>query len=122
MPESHETGQGATEGASGFRRAIALADLKDRRPTAVTLDSGDEVCVVRVGDDVFAVPDRCTHADYPLSDGEMLGHGCEIECVLHGAVFDLSDGSVVEGPAVEPLQRLQVEVREGVVWIGPGGS
>jgi len=29
------------------------------------------VCVVRIGDDVYAIGDRCIHEDYSLSEGEI---------------------------------------------------
>ena len=51
-------------------------------PVAVMVD-GDAICVVRAGDDVFAVHDECTHAAVPLSEGEV--DGATIECWMHGS-------------------------------------
>ncbi len=48
-----------------------------------------------------AVEDLCTHAAIPLSEGSL--EGCVVECSVHGARFDVSDGSVVRRPALRPL-------------------
>src|SRR3979490_3317275 len=38
--------------------------------------AGQAVCVARSDKgDFFAIPDRCTHEDYPLSDGSIWGEG-----------------------------------------------
>lgn len=38
-----------------------------------------------------------------------------IPCTCHGSDFSLTDGSVIKGPADEPLAEVSVEVRDGVV-------
>lgn len=38
-----------------------------------------------------------------------------IPCTCHGSDFSITDGSVLEGPAEEPLAEVRVEVRDGVV-------
>ena len=57
---------------------------------------------------VFAVEDRCTHADIPLCGGQIVGNF--ISCPVHGAVFDLSDGSVQAPPAFEDLETFEVKI------------
>jgi len=49
----------------------------------------------------------------PLSEGDL--EGKEIICPLHGAVFDVTNGEVVEPTASEPLTRYNVRVSaEGI--------
>ena len=70
-------------------RLCSLAELEPDVPLRVELDEVD-VAVVRVGDEVFAIEDLCSHAEVPLSDGEVTD--CTIECELHGSRFDLRTG------------------------------
>ena len=72
---------------------------------------------------VFAIEDSCTHAYFPMSDGDVVGD-CEIECALHGAKFDLRDGSVLSAPATDALKTYRVMEQDGGIWVGEqlGGS
>jgi 3-phenylpropionate/trans-cinnamate dioxygenase ferredoxin component len=101
-----------------FERVAHESDLPDGGMVAVTLSSGDRVCIIRMGQDVFAIANECTHAGFPMTDGSVSGD-CEIECALHGAVFNLRDGSVVEGPADEPIRTYRVKTIDGEIWVGP---
>jgi nitrite reductase/ring-hydroxylating ferredoxin subunit len=80
------------------------------------LADGRGVCLVRVAGDVFALEDKCSHADFPMSDGDMVDDYA-IECPLHGARFDLRDGTVLEPPADEPLRTFEVRVEHDDVWV-----
>lgn len=62
------------------------------------------------GGRLFAVAERCTHAAFSLAGGRLDGHW--IECPLHGARFDVRDGSPVRRPASKPLATFRV-VAEG---------
>ena len=62
---------------------------------------GVAVAVVQTDDGVFAINDRCSHADVSLSDGEI--DGCAIECWLHGSAFDLRTGVPLSLPAIVPV-------------------
>jgi nitrite reductase/ring-hydroxylating ferredoxin subunit len=75
---------------------------------------GTELVVVRDGGTLYAVPDRCTHAKFPLHDGE-LADG-KIRCIHHGATFGLCDGKPTM-PALRPLVRYAVDVEEGRVLV-----
>ena len=99
-----------------FQRVAEENDLGESQLVSVELANGEPVCLVRVDGDVFAVVDRCTHAEYPLSDG-CLGPDYHLECALHGAVFDVRDGSVQSLPAEEPLRTYEVKVESGGIWV-----
>lgn len=43
--------------------------------------------------------------------------GSTINCPCHGSMFDINDGSVVRGPAQQPLGRLKVTVEAGSLWL-----
>ncbi len=77
---------------------------------------GKPVCVARVGDEVFAVSNICSHAYAELTDGEVKGF--TIECWLHGADFDLRTGKALTLPATEPLETFSVVRQGNFVTIG----
>jgi nitrite reductase/ring-hydroxylating ferredoxin subunit len=87
--------------------SVRLADLRDRQPRRVVID-GVQVALVRVGDEVFAVIDVCSHAEVSLSEGEV--SDCTIECWLHGSRFDLRTGDPSGPPAFEPIATYPVQI------------
>jgi 3-phenylpropionate/trans-cinnamate dioxygenase ferredoxin component len=77
--------------------------------TAVRLDGGpDGVCLVRIGDDFYAISDRCSHADYSLAEGDIDVDDCSIECWKHGSAFSLRDGQPQSLPATIPVPVYRV--------------
>jgi 3-phenylpropionate/trans-cinnamate dioxygenase ferredoxin subunit len=88
---------------------ITFSTLTDGKPKKISLGDKD-VCVARIGEEVFAVADICTHSDASLSEGDVNNY--KIECWLHGAEFDLRTGEAVTPPAVAPLETFEVR-RDG---------
>ncbi|MFM8192396.1 MAG: non-heme iron oxygenase ferredoxin subunit [Actinomycetota bacterium] len=88
---------------------ITFSTLADGKPKKISLGDKD-VCVARIGEEVFAVADICTHSDASLSEGDVNNY--KIECWLHGAEFDLRTGEAVTPPAVAPLETFEVR-RDG---------
>jgi 3-phenylpropionate/trans-cinnamate dioxygenase ferredoxin subunit len=88
---------------------ITFSALADGKPQKISLGDKD-VCVARIGEEVFAVADTCTHSDASLSEGDLNNY--KIECWLHGAEFDLRTGEAVTPPAVAPLETFEVR-RDG---------
>ena len=85
---------------------LAFDSLIEGKPVAVEVE-GVQVCVAKVGDEVFAVADTCTHSEASLSEGEITGG--KIECWLHGAEFDLRTGEALTPPATAPLKTFSVK-------------
>ena len=97
-----------------FVRACSLDEVPADQALAVTI--GDlEVAVARDGDEVFALQDLCSHAEVALSEGEVAD--CQIECWLHGSMFDLRTGKPTNLPATEPVSTFPVDVRSGDVYV-----
>lgn len=71
---------------------------------------GEEIVVVRDGDTLYAVEDRCSHAEVALSDGDV--NGCEIECYLHGATFDVRTGAALALPATQPVKTFPISIED----------
>ena len=99
-----------------FIRVAALSDLPDETPVGVDLENGDSLCIVKVHGEVYAFQNRCTHAEFPMSDGDMVDEYV-IECGLHGAQFDVRSGEVLELPATENLPCYEVKVENGQVLV-----
>ena len=98
----------------GFVRVCALDDVADGSAFAAKID-GVEIALVRNGDEVYAIQDECSHAAIPLSEGEV--DGDEIECWLHGSMFDLRTGQAINLPATEPVPVYSVRVDDGEVFV-----
>ncbi len=95
---------------------VAIASLEEGRPTTWTLADGRIVCLVRIGNDVYGLEDRCSHAAFPISAGDMVDEHV-IECPLHGAPFDVRTGVPLEPPTVDPIPTYDVEVVDGYVCV-----
>jgi 3-phenylpropionate/trans-cinnamate dioxygenase ferredoxin component len=97
---------------------LKLAELADGE--AVRVEGGPHgVCVARAGDVFYALADRCSHQEWPLSDGEVLVPECSIECTKHGSTFSLKDGHTQCLPATLPVAvyNTRVEGDEVVVTL-----
>lgn len=84
-----------------------LTDFPKDQARRVFVD-GMAVAVVRTDEGVFAIADRCSHADVSLAEGDV--EGCTIECWLHGSAFDLRTGAALSLPAFEPVATYRVTV------------
>jgi 3-phenylpropionate/trans-cinnamate dioxygenase ferredoxin subunit len=71
---------------------------------------GHAVAVVRVGDDVYAIGDVCSHQDYSLSEGEIDAGERSIECWKHGSEFSLETGEALTLPATRPVPTYEVVI------------
>lgn len=91
--------------------------------TPIRIENGDSGIVVIMGEDeIRAYEDRCPHAGWRLSDGEVSGN-C-IECPGHGWQFDTATGQCINVPAYR-LRRYDVSVASGIVrvhWDEPAGQ
>ncbi len=89
-----------------------LSGLTDGSMQCVEAGGEDGIVVCRVGGVLYALADNCSHADTPLSEGRLRGYG--ITCPLHGASFDVRDGSHSGPPAWESVACYAVREVDGV--------
>ena len=78
--------------------------------------TGTAILVVNLDGDLYAVEDRCSHEDFELSAGVLDPVEGSVECVLHGARFDLRDGRALCAPAYSPVPKFPVKVEHGGIW------
>ena len=86
---------------------IAFSNLTDGKPQKISIGEKD-VCVARIGEEVFAVADMCTHSEASLSEGDISNY--KIECWLHSAEFDLRTGAALTPPASHAVKTYSVSV------------
>lgn len=80
---------------------------------------GDLVGLYRVGGDVYALGDICTHEEAYLSEGDFDPDDMEVECPLHGSRFNVMTGEVRILPATRPEPTYQVKIDGDLVMVGP---
>ncbi len=91
-----------------------VAQLPDGRGVRVEVGS-HRIALFRVADEVYALGDRCSHAEASLSEGPLLD-GC-VECPRHGAEFDLTTGAAKTLPATKPVPVYPTKVDDGVLFL-----
>ena len=91
-----------------------LGDLPDGRGVRVEA-AGHRVAVFRIGESVYAIGDRCSHAEASLAEGELFDN--EVECPRHGSSFDISTGEPSAFPATQPVPVYEVTVEDGEVHL-----
>ena len=80
-------------------------------PPGAALAVGD-AAVFNVERQLCATQARCTHRGGPLAEGRL--DGSTVTCPLHGSQFDVTTGSVLHGPAQDPLRTYAVTVEENI--------
>jgi nitrite reductase/ring-hydroxylating ferredoxin subunit len=71
----------------------------------------EEIVLCRVGGEVYALHNWCTHADARLSEGKLSGH--ELECPLHEGRFDIRSGKALCAPLDTDVRTFPVRVVAG---------
>ena len=97
---------------SDFERVCSLSDLPEEGVIGVEVNGEP---VAGPGDEVFALRDVCSHAEVPLSEGEIYDH--TVECWLHGSCFDLRTGQPTGLPATEPVPVYPVKIEGDDVYV-----
>jgi len=96
-----------------------VARFDDLAPgTATKVDvNGTAVALVRIGDDVYAIGDTCSHVNVSLSDGEVWCDEKQLECPRHSSAFSLETGVPATLPATQPVPVFDVTVVNGDVVV-----
>ena len=96
---------------------ITLGPLSDLEQNAgKRFDVGEHrIAVFLIGDDVYAIGDRCSHAEASLSDGELFD--TEVECPRHGSAFAVKTGVPASLPATSPVPVYETRRLDGAVQV-----
>ncbi len=96
---------------------VKVADLSECPPgTLLDVEAGREsIVLANIDGDLYALENRCSHQDLPLSDGEL--DGDRLECLYHGARFDVCTGRAVGLPAIKPVETYNVRIRGQEIFV-----
>ncbi|KWE89606.1 Rieske (2Fe-2S) protein [Burkholderia ubonensis] len=76
------------------------------------------IAVFRIGDELFAMHDLCTHGHARLSEG-YVEDGC-VECPLHQGLIDIRTGAPKCAPITEPVRTYPIRIVNGQVEVNVG--
>lgn len=100
-----------------------LAEMADNTSRSLEFRDGDkrlEIFLHRLGDQVVAFRNRCSHAGAPLDwqpNRFLDSTGIVFLCAVHGARFRRHDGFCLSGPCAGAfLQPVGVKVAKGMIY------
>lgn len=114
-PIAAELQQGTV--AEAWIEVCPLDELGPNETKTVYLE-GKMVGLFNVGGTIYALNNRCTHARGPLTEGKVNAEECSVVCPWHYGKFDLKTGAAIDGLVRKPVETYQVEVRDGIVFVG----
>ena len=94
--------------------AVALDELPTEDVQGVNVE-GLELALYRVGAEVFATDDMCTHSHARLCEGFL--EGFEIECPLHQGRFDVRNGKAMCAPLIDDVRTYPLKIENGRVFV-----
>ncbi|ADG88682.1 (2Fe-2S)-binding protein [Thermobispora bispora] len=103
-----------TDTAENWEKVCTVGDIPDGGVIGVEVQDVP-VALVRLGDEVFALHDVCSHAEVRLSEGDV--YDSSLECWLHGSCFDLRTGKPTGPPATKPVPVYRVKIDGDDVYV-----
>ncbi len=97
-----------------FRPVAAESDVEEGAVVKVELQ-GQSILLCHTNGRIFAVANRCSHADEALECGRMRRGW--IACPAHGARFNLETGEAMNPPATEAIVTYEVRVTGGTIEV-----
>ena len=101
----------------GFVKVAQVSEINPGEMISVDFPSGDAVLIANVDGNIHACDDICSHAYASLSEGDI--NGPEIECPLHGALFNVTTGEALTPPADAPIKVYRVQVEGDDILVAP---
>ena len=76
---------------------------------------GEQLALFNTKGQVFAIGNRCSHANGQLAEGAV--KGTTVTCPYHKSQFDLTSGTPVCGPAARAVPAYRVKVDDGAIFL-----
>ncbi|MCS6955502.1 MAG: Rieske (2Fe-2S) protein [Candidatus Calescibacterium sp.] len=93
-----------------------IENFKENNKKVIRVNDELEVMVIKIKDSFFAIENKCSHDEKPLSDGKIID-GEIIECKYHGARFNLQNGKALKMPAVTPINIFKTKIENDKIYI-----
>ncbi len=101
-------------GPKKYTDVAAVEDLESGKMVKVEVD-GRPVVLLQHDDGIHAFEGTCPHRGCGLWEGKLDGH--TVTCPCHGSEFDVTDGSLIHGPATVSIPTYEVRKRTGRVQL-----
>ena len=92
----------------------AAENIEEKSFSCFTVDD-TALVICRFRDRYFALENQCSHALSKFDEGRM--RGFRLICPLHGATFDIRDGSVLGLPATQPIRSYPLRIVDGMIEV-----
>jgi len=99
-----------------LEKLCSVTDIADGEARRFDLGSL-RIAVVHIGDDFYAIGDRCSHADISLAEGEVNASALTLECWKHGSCFSLETGAPNTFPATKAVPTYELRVDDGDLYV-----
>ena len=102
----------------GWEKVAKISDFPKSNLISVKT-KGKEICLIKSGDDVYAISDICTHEECELHDGFIEGDGKILQCSCHGARYEFATGKVQEDTpwATEDLKTYKTKIENEEIFV-----
>lgn len=97
-----------------YRDLVDFAEVPDGGSKSFQVD-GHDILICHTKNEFFAVENKCSHAMAKLEGGRLQGY--RLTCPLHGATFDVRDGSVKGAPASAPIRAYPLRLINGRIQV-----
>ena len=76
----------------------------------------NEIVIININGDYFAIDDTCTHAGGSISEGKL--DDSTIICDWHGAQFDCKNGKLIKFPAkINDLRTYKIVIESDKIFV-----
>ena len=97
-----------------FTAIVSAQDIAEKSFATFEVN-GVDIVICRLGSKYFAIENRCSHALATFDNGCL--RGFRIMCPVHGATFDVRDGSCTGAPATRPIRSFPVRIASGMIEV-----
>ena len=99
---------------SDYQTIANAQDIPQGKTLCVSINE-KEILLCHTAEGFYAVDNLCSHAEARLSDGKLKGQ--RILCPLHGAAFDVRDGSALSRPASQPIRSYPLKLEGNTIQV-----
>ncbi len=97
-----------------FVAALKADDVQEGSIATVDI-GGRHILISKIAGEAYALSGTCTHEEADLGLGVVLED--RVICPLHLSQFDLKTGEVMNPPATVPLERFNVKIHDGTIFV-----